>query len=243
MRRCLSLTLALLALTAVVIESSVAASDAPMTYGTSATLGHTLHAYSFSGAEAFDYTIMDYSGDSRLCNGSGCFLYAGAMLPAGARVTGVELDACDDNAAGSVSLDLVSYARHEASFVSLVTGLTTGETATPGCTTVTGSLATPHTIDNAGRNYYVRIEITGGTITTRFQAVRILYTLQVSPAPATATFGDVPTSHPFFQFVEALVNSGITAGCGGGNYCPDAPLTRGQMAVFLSKALGLHFAP
>jgi hypothetical protein len=67
------------------------------------------------------------------------------------------------------------------------------------------------------------------------------YQLQVSPAPGTATFNDVPTNHPFFQFVEALVDSGITAGCGNGNYCPDAPLTRGQMAVFLSKALGLHF--
>jgi hypothetical protein len=51
----------------------------------------------------------------------------------------------------------------------------------------------------------------------------------------------VPTNHPFFQFVEALAASGITAGCGNGNFCPDAPLTRGQMAVFLSKALGLHW--
>jgi S-layer family protein len=58
------------------------------------------------------------------------------------------------------------------------------------------------------------------------------YKLQVSPAPANATFGDVPTSHPFFQFVEALAKSGITGGCGGGNYCPDNPVTRGQMAVF-----------
>ncbi|HSD33581.1 MAG TPA: S-layer homology domain-containing protein [Gemmatimonadales bacterium] len=71
----------------------------------------------------------------------------------------------------------------------------------------------------------------------------MFYQLQVSPAPAVATFGDVPTTHPFFQFIEALVASGITAGCGGGQYCPDAPLTRGQMAVFLSKGLGLHFAP
>ena len=31
--------------------------------------------------------------------------------------------------------------------------------------------------------------------------------------------------------------------CGGGNFCPDAPLTSGQMAVFLSLGLGLHFAP
>jgi hypothetical protein len=36
------------------------------------------------------------------------------------------------------------------------------------------------------------------------------------------------------------VASGITAGCGGGNYCPDAP-TRRQMAIFLAKALGLHW--
>lgn len=63
----------------------------------------------------------------------------------------------------------------------------------------------------------------------------------VSPVPNSATFADVPTDHPFFQFVEALAASGITAGCGSGNYCPDNPLTRGQMAVFLSIALGLHW--
>lgn len=75
----------------------------------------------------------------------------------------------------------------------------------------------------------------------RLRMVRLFYRRQVSPAPAAATFGDVPTSHPFFQFVEALAASGITAGCGSGNYCPNAPLTRGQMAVFLAKALGLHW--
>jgi hypothetical protein len=42
------------------------------------------------------------------------------------------------------------------------------------------------------------------------------------------------------RFVEALFAAGISV---GGNYCPDAPLTRGQMAVFLSGALGLHWAP
>jgi len=51
----------------------------------------------------------------------------------------------------------------------------------------------------------------------------------------------VPTSSPQFQFIEALYASGVTAGCGSGNYCPDAPLTRGQMAVFLAKALGLQW--
>ncbi len=44
-----------------------------------------------------------------------------------------------------------------------------------------------------------------------------------------------------FQYVEALVASGITGGCGSGSYCPDNPVTRRQMAIFLAKALGLHW--
>ncbi len=74
-----------------------------------------------------------------------------------------------------------------------------------------------------------------------FRGVRISYRLAVSPAPASATFTDVPTDHPFFQFVEALAASGITAGCAADQFCPDNPVTRGQMAVFLTKALGLHW--
>jgi S-layer homology domain len=74
-----------------------------------------------------------------------------------------------------------------------------------------------------------------------FGWVEVWWKRSVSPAPGTATFNDVPTSHPFFQFIEALAASGITGGCGSGNYCPDNPVTRGQMAVFLAKALGLHW--
>src|SRR5438445_9590336 len=48
-----------------------------------------------------------------------------------------------------------------------------------------------------------------------------------------ADFLDVPASHAFHAFVEKIFRHGITAGCGGGNYCPDAPVTRAQMAVFL----------
>ncbi len=76
----------------------------------------------------------------------------------------------------------------------------------------------------------------------RLRGARILDRRQVTPAPSSATFLDVPTSHPYFQFVEALAASGITAGCGTGILNrPDSPLTRGQMAVFLAKALGLHW--
>lgn len=70
---------------------------------------------------------------------------------------------------------------------------------------------------------------------------RVEWERQVGPAPTHASYGDVPTGHLFFRHIEALAASGITAGCGGGDFCPDRPLTRGQMAVFLAKALGLHW--
>ena len=51
-----------------------------------------------------------------------------------------------------------------------------------------------------------------------------------------ADFLDVPDSDNFHDYVEAIVRAGITAGCGGGNYCRNASVTRAQMAVFLLKA-------
>jgi hypothetical protein len=70
---------------------------------------------------------------------------------------------------------------------------------------------------------------------------KVVDTLPVSPAPGTATFNDVPTTHPFLKFIEALYNSGITGGCSASPplYCPDDQVTRGQVAVFFAKALGL----
>jgi hypothetical protein len=80
--------------------------------------------------------------------------------------------------------------------------------------------------------------------TVRIAQVRPYWRRQVSAAPLVATFpNDVPTTHPFFRFIEALAASGITAGCAAGSYCPDNPVTRGEMAVFLAAALGLHFNP
>ena len=53
---------------------------------------------------------------------------------------------------------------------------------------------------------------------------------------AASTFIDVPPSHPFFEFVETLAANGVTSGCAPSQYCPDASVTRAQMAVFLLKA-------
>ncbi len=54
-------------------------------------------------------------------------------------------------------------------------------------------------------------------------------------------YSDVAWSDTFAQAIDWLGDSGITAGCDGdGNrYCPDQPVTRGQMAAFLTRALHL----
>lgn len=52
-----------------------------------------------------------------------------------------------------------------------------------------------------------------------------------------STFIDVPPSHIYFDFVETIFANGVTGGCGGDYYCPDAPVSRAQMAVFLLKSM------
>jgi hypothetical protein len=58
-------------------------------------------------------------------------------------------------------------------------------------------------------------------------------------ACTTPLFGDVPASSPFCRWIEELSRRGITSGCGGGNYCPADPVTREQMAVFVTATFGL----
>lgn len=52
---------------------------------------------------------------------------------------------------------------------------------------------------------------------------------------ASHQFADVSNSNIFHNDIDALVDAGITAGCGGGNYCPNQAVTRGQMAAFMNR--------
>jgi S-layer homology domain len=54
--------------------------------------------------------------------------------------------------------------------------------------------------------------------------------------PGAEMFNDVPASSPFCPFIEELARRGITGGCAPNLYCPNDPVTRQQMAVFLLKA-------
>ena len=82
--------------------------------------------------------------------------------------------------------------------------------------------------------------------TMRLQLVDSLSGCEV-PAPdalVSVDFLDVPPAQIFHDFVNTVARNGITAGCGGGNYCPDASVTRAQMAVFLLKSEhGAAYAP
>ena len=52
---------------------------------------------------------------------------------------------------------------------------------------------------------------------------------------ASHQFADVPNSNPFHADIDALADSGVTSGCGGGNFCPSAFVTREQMAAFMNR--------
>jgi hypothetical protein len=75
-------------------------------------------------------------------------------------------------------------------------------------------------------------------ITRGQMAVFIETSLGNAPNACTGQFDDVATDNPFCGFIERLAADGITGGCGGNNFCPNDPISRGQMAVFIEVALG-----
>jgi hypothetical protein len=61
---------------------------------------------------------------------------------------------------------------------------------------------------------------------------------------SSSGFGDVSTAYWSGAWIKQLAAEGITGGCGNGNYCPEAPVTRAQMAVFLLRAkYGTGYTP
>jgi len=60
------------------------------------------------------------------------------------------------------------------------------------------------------------------------------------PAVGLSTsFSDVPTNYWAAGWIKQLAAEGITGGCGTNLYCPESPVTRAQMAVFLVRTFNL----
>ncbi len=177
----------------------------------------------------------------RVAGGAESVFFAAPLdIPSGAILRTLELDYCDASGApGFISGTIVGSDR----FGTIIHNVPYIVSDGAGCETKTSDLSALNIVaDNHAKHFWL-VSTVGptGANTTGLAGMVVGYQLQVSPAPLVATFADVPTNHPFFQWVEALAASGITGGCGGGNFCPTNPVTRGQMAVFLSKALGLQF--
>ena len=206
-------------------------------FGTTGTSSVRLTAYDFSGFESVPYATGSGGSIGRYPTSPMSFA-AGVHVPGGTNITRIELDYCDNNASGRPHA-------HEPLAV-----------RQPG-PELRRSFERAHVQQQwlrfrravwprrprrqLPRHVQARRRLLGPSTARTFWRGPSLDQLQVSPAPGAASFNDVPTSDPAFQYIEALFASGITAGCSGGNYCPDAPLTRRQMAVFLSKALGLYW--
>jgi len=186
-----------------------------------------------------------------------CGLYAPLHLPSGAKVVSLELDYYDTTAVSNEVAGLVVCDFHGRNCVShpsagdgpsdcILPGLLcSGVANAPGDGLWFSTLIANDaiTIDNGNNQYYLAAG--NGTFdgSTAVASVIVGYKLQVSPAPAVATFTDVPTNDFAFQFIEAFNAAGITVGCNVSppQFCPDSNVTRREMAVFFAKALGLQF--
>ena len=223
----------------------------PKTYGTTQSSYYVVDASELSPASsAVQYGAINNAQLRYLTNVTGLNLMAPLRLPAGAHVTSIAIDFFDASASGEIQASfLVCDPAGDSCAMALgnpgcddanVT-ICSGNAYAPGYSSHSEDLSDDGITIDSGLRYVLYAGNTTTDGSTAISQIRIAYVLQVSPPPATASFNDVPTSDPAFQFVEAVYASGITAGCGGGNYCPDQPITRRQMAVFLAKALGLQW--
>ena len=60
---------------------------------------------------------------------------------------------------------------------------------------------------------------------------------KVPAGPATATFSDVATDYWAFRYVEYAVSKGVVKGYSDGTYKPTDQVDRGQMSVFIARAI------
>jgi S-layer homology domain len=206
-------------------------------------------AKSFIGRQNTAAGPWQYDGGEEGCCtnlsrlGAEAFADAPLNLPNGALLTFIRYWANDTSAASDLLFFLFETcypnlgpgATNSVELLAAAGGLaTTG--ATGNQSDSAGNLL--HTINNQGCKYTLRVNFEATTGLT-LQKMRAQWQRQISPAPAVASFTDVPTGAQFFQEVEALAASGITLGCTASTFCPENFVTRRQMAAFLSRALGL----
>jgi len=219
-------------------EAAMAVSQ-PHTYGTSDETALYVGGAAFSANRPNVAVNEDGAGSAVFVGaGSNSVAWAPVNLPQGSVITGLDFYYFDADA--TTDLNAVLYEFPSSGGASGITGLASSGSAGFGSSTI--DLGPPWTVNNSLNAYSIFVFYNSApTSNLKWRGVKIRYKLQVSPGPATATFTDVPTTHAFFKFVEALAAAGITGGYPDGRFGVNDPVTRGQMAVFLATALGLHW--
>lgn len=77
---------------------------------------------------------------------------------------------------------------------------------------------------------------------TRGQMASLVARARNLPATQSSYFSDTRGS-PHAAAINTLAAAGITGGCGEGRFCPNEPVSRGQMATFIQRAWNLAPAP
>ena len=190
-------------------------------------------------AEDSSFALKTSPAGYRYLSGS-ANLIGSVNIPAGAVIDYIGLNSCD---VPGTSFQLKLYDSQTGSTFALVGSLFS--TASGSCKIDRNASAINYPYaSNLGHNLEIYVLQEPGAPTdgsAGVQSVEVWWRRHVSPAPASPTFADVPASDFGFQYIEALAASSVTGGFGGGNYCPDAYVTRRQMAIFIAKALGLHW--
>ena len=210
-------------------------------YGLSGVATALVPAFEFSTFNQADPWSPVNGSPDRYLTGGGHF-EATVHIPQGALITAIEAEGCDNSATGSLN-GLFAIAAAPGGGGGVIQTFDSGGPDTPGCGFFSAAVG-PMTVDNHNNQYFFELNNSPGDGTVYYAAMRVYYMLQVSPAPGSPTFSDIGPGDPAWPFVEAFVAAGITVGCDVGppaRYCPDDPVTRRQVAVFLSKALGLYW--
>jgi len=188
-------------------------------------------------------TYPNYVGAGYVQATASYAMWAPVVLPSGAHVSYVDIYYCDAGA-GAITFFLTAYQGFNDATRTFtdIGSITTADVSGGNC--AYDFVSVSHTINNnvrygGGGQYVVNAQASSSG--PSFKAVDLWWTRPIAPAPASASFTDVPTGHPFFQYIEALRTSGVTTGCTATAFCPDASVTRGQMAAFLARALGLGY--
>ena len=196
---------------------------------------YTWIAYSDFTPAASTVTFSRTSGYIYRTGGGDIYFWAPIHLPSGAYLYYAQVFYYD-NDSGAV----YAYIYRTTPYTTDTSLTSCSSSGTPGYSYCV--LYPYETIRNGDSMYNVYVGLSNATINLRFTGVRLFWARQIHTG-LSHPFNDIGSLPSLWQnSIAALYQSGITSGTSSNTYSPNAYVTRGQMAVFLAKALGLYWS-